>query len=471
MMAPQDDESGPSRKWRWFKKSEKEVKKSCMQQSGEQEQKELKVNSFMEDLFQDPIEEASSENLQYSGIDHEYARSLCESLLDDLLSKIMDSKDFVGEGESNQSKLFKLLTNMKDKVMRQDASAEGSVGKVDCQGCGTEQVHECEDEGEETMTKEEKVENKEMTNLIGKLRAMDTHDVEMTSGRWGEHNQPDIGNEEFSQTKGVEDQTVHDAESAGIQEFISINMNKEECEKDISGEGKQVILDIIEEMLDKVIDQGLINSQGGEGKEEKMSKEERVKKYLEFVRLWLETYKAGEESERRREANVVWKKKIEDGQSVSEVGYLEQVAILRAIRRKQEFGDGPFRTFGPTEVEFTCYGAEQSVQVAGSFNGWKPEELKQKEDGEWAANLKIGPGTHLYKYVVDGEWLVDPTKQMTTDSKGNTNNVVMVEDNRVTKCQKEIQEEREKLMKTLQAAWSPSGLGLNLCPVKATKHA
>ena len=174
------------------------------------------------------------------------------------------------------------------------------------------------------MTKEEKVENKEMTNLIGKLRAMDTHDVEMTSGRWGEHNQPDIGNEEFSQTKGVEDQTVHDAESAGIQEFISINMNKEECENDISGEGKQVILDIIEEMLDKVIDQGLINSQGGEGKEEKMSKEERVKKYLDFVRLWLETYKAGEESERRREANVVWKKKIEDGQSVSEVGYLEQ---------------------------------------------------------------------------------------------------------------------------------------------------
>ena len=42
---------------------------------------------------------------------------------------------------------------------------------------------------------------------------------------------------------------------------------------------------------------------------------------------------------------------------------LAQVAILRAIRRKQEFGDGPFRTFGPTEVEFTCYGAEQSVQV------------------------------------------------------------------------------------------------------------
>lgn len=51
------------------------------------------------------------------------------------------------------------------------------------------------------------------------------------------------------------------------------------------------------------------------------------------------------------------------------------------------------------------------------------------------------PSNHAvenYRYVVDGEWLVDPTKQMTTDSKGNTNNVVMVEDNRVTKCQKEV---------------------------------
>ena len=45
---------------------------------------------------------------------------------------------------------------------------------------------------------------------------------------------------------------------------------------------------------------------------------------------------------------------------------------------------------------------------------------------------------HNIRYVVDGEWLVDPSKQMMTDSKGNTNNVVVVEDNRVTKCQKEV---------------------------------
>ena len=181
------------------------------------------------------------------------------------------------------------------------------------------------------MTKEEKVENKEMTELIGKLRAMDTHDVEMTPEREKEHDQPGIGKEGFSRPKGVEDRIVHDAESFGFQEFNSINVDADqECEN-MSDEGMQVSLDIIKEVLDKVIDQGLTGR-----KEEQMSKEERVKKYLDFVRLWLETYKAGEESERRREANVVWKKKIEDGQSVSEVGYLEQACDGDLISRLYE---------------------------------------------------------------------------------------------------------------------------------------
>ena len=170
------------------------------------------------------------------------------------------------------------------------------------------------------MTKEEKVENKEMTELIGKLRAMDTHDVEMTPEREKEHDQPGIVKEGLSKTKGVEDRIVHDAKPVGFQEFNSINVDADqECEN-MSEEGKQVSLDIIKEVLDKVIDQGLTGR-----KEEQMSKEERVKKYLDFVRLYCETYKMREESEMRREANVVWKQNIEDGQSVSEAGYLEQV--------------------------------------------------------------------------------------------------------------------------------------------------
>ena len=54
---------------------------------------------------------------------------------------------------------------------------------------------------------------------------------------------------------------------------------------------------------------------------------------------------------------------LEKGKHILDNLCLAQVAILRAIRRKQQFGDGPFRTYGPADVEFTCYGAEKSVQV------------------------------------------------------------------------------------------------------------
>ena len=143
MMTPQDDEIVPSRKWRWFKKSEKGSKLK-KQEFGEQEQK---VNSFMEELFQDPLEESTSDNLQHRNRGHKdtllrrasslETRSLCESLLNDLLIKILESKGFVGEGESRS---LNRVTNIKDKLVSRDTSAEGSAGVEDCQGCGTEQV-------------------------------------------------------------------------------------------------------------------------------------------------------------------------------------------------------------------------------------------------------------------------------------------------------------------------------------------
>ena len=51
----------------------------------------------------------------------------------------------------------------------------------------------------------------------------------------------------------------------------------------------------------------------------------------------------------------------------------------------------------------------------------------------------FGPFFALFdiRYVVDGEWLVDPSKEMVTDSKGNTNNVVVVED-RLRKCKRQV---------------------------------
>lgn len=63
------------------------------------------------------------------------------------------------------------------------------------------------------------------------------------------------------------------------------------------------------------------------------------------------------------------------------------------------------------DVEFVLRAPEGSrVNVVGSFNGWDPfmTELRESEPGIYSRRLRLGPGEHLYYYVVDGLRLPDP---------------------------------------------------------------
>jgi len=51
------------------------------------------------------------------------------------------------------------------------------------------------------------------------------------------------------------------------------------------------------------------------------------------------------------------------------------------------------------------------VSVAGSFNNWDTEAhpLKDRDGtGAYTLTLLLAPGTHEYKFFVDGAWCVDP---------------------------------------------------------------
>ena len=80
----------------------------------------------------------------------------------------------------------------------------------------------------------------------------------------------------------------------------------------------------------------------------------------------------------------------------------------------------------PTSVEFTCNGAEKSVQVAGTWNNWATEDLQFNGDC-WSGFISLLPGTFQYKYIVDGVWLHDPSQRWADDGQGNINNVITVE--------------------------------------------
>lgn len=69
-----------------------------------------------------------------------------------------------------------------------------------------------------------------------------------------------------------------------------------------------------------------------------------------------------------------------------------------------------------------------SVSVAGTFNGWNSSTHPMKKDGSgqtWRATIRLKPGRHLYKYVINGGgWVTDPNAASVKDGDGNENSVL-----------------------------------------------
>ena len=68
------------------------------------------------------------------------------------------------------------------------------------------------------------------------------------------------------------------------------------------------------------------------------------------------------------------------------------------------------------------------VVLTGSFNNWDEHQLKMKKtDSGWTKTMILPGGKHHYKYIVDGEWKIDPTNTvMEYDGDGHINSVCMV---------------------------------------------
>jgi cyclomaltodextrinase len=71
------------------------------------------------------------------------------------------------------------------------------------------------------------------------------------------------------------------------------------------------------------------------------------------------------------------------------------------------------------------------VYLAGSFNQWQPRTTPMIPDAErrvWSLTLRLPPGAHQYKFVVNGvHWRTDPNAPVIDDGNGNLNSVVWVE--------------------------------------------
>jgi chromosome partitioning protein len=72
----------------------------------------------------------------------------------------------------------------------------------------------------------------------------------------------------------------------------------------------------------------------------------------------------------------------------------------------------------------------QDVQVAGDFSNWKPVGnimIKQKGNKIWKGTVNLKPGEYQYKFIVDGEWKIDPyNPQVITTDVGVSNSLLIV---------------------------------------------
>jgi len=53
----------------------------------------------------------------------------------------------------------------------------------------------------------------------------------------------------------------------------------------------------------------------------------------------------------------------------------------------------------------------RSVEIAGDFNHWVPEPLVVRDQGLWQKVVAVKDRRFRYKYIVDGEWQIDPNHQ------------------------------------------------------------
>ena len=83
---------------------------------------------------------------------------------------------------------------------------------------------------------------------------------------------------------------------------------------------------------------------------------------------------------------------------------------------------------GETVFRLKGYADASLVVLTGTFNNWNQSQLLfAREEGGWVCRIDLDPGVYQYKFIVDGDWLLDPSNPQTAeDEAGNVNNVVEV---------------------------------------------
>lgn len=71
----------------------------------------------------------------------------------------------------------------------------------------------------------------------------------------------------------------------------------------------------------------------------------------------------------------------------------------------------------------------REVKIAGDFTEWDKGAVymsKSGRGGEWIASIRVTPGEHQYRFLLDGNWYTDPTTEHALNPFGVENSILRV---------------------------------------------
>jgi hypothetical protein len=83
---------------------------------------------------------------------------------------------------------------------------------------------------------------------------------------------------------------------------------------------------------------------------------------------------------------------------------------------------------GNTTFRLKGYADAHIVVLVGTFNNWNESQLLFAREGDaWVCRIDLAPNRYTYKFIVDGNWLLDPANAETEeDEYGNINSVLVI---------------------------------------------
>jgi hypothetical protein len=72
------------------------------------------------------------------------------------------------------------------------------------------------------------------------------------------------------------------------------------------------------------------------------------------------------------------------------------------------------------------YDTAKRVAVSGTFNDWDKAGYPMKKVGDkWVCSVYLSPGKQLYKFIVDGKWIIDPANKIWEGNEFDTGNSLL----------------------------------------------